>query len=172
MLLWFFVVASAATKVSVRLAPDRSRTLGDDDHHGRGALQVVQQSTTQHCLLCLCCKDLFVHRDVIESWLLWNCMFDVFVSFSQVLLVTIHVMQVLATGAVPAVLCAVQPAGWHAMYTAYMACNLGDTLASELGSLSPHRPVMITTWREVRGGSSMREYTCYTHVHYTRFGVI
>ena len=52
-------------------------------------------------------------------------------------------LQVLATGLIPAIICTVQPTHWYTMYISYMACNLGDTLASELGSLSPGRPRLI-----------------------------
>lgn len=38
------------------------------------------------------------------------------------------------------------------MYVAFMAVNCGDTLASELGMLSPHPPVLITSGRPVAPG--------------------
>ena len=74
--------------------------------------------------------------------------------------------QVLATGLVPALFCllryvplsllpasaAFDPLRYalshsQLLYSTFMATNLADTLASELGMLSPHPPMLVTQWR-------------------------
>lgn len=65
--------------------------------------------------------------------------------------------QVLATGGVPALLCAsrflgVGDAAWRAAYLAYMATNAGDTFASELGMLARRPPVSVLTLQPVPTG--------------------
>ena len=74
--------------------------------------------------------------------------------------------QVLATGLVPALFCllrhvpisalpassALDPLKYalsHSalLYSTFMSVNLADTLASELGMLSPHPPMLVTQWR-------------------------
>ena len=74
--------------------------------------------------------------------------------------------QVLATGLVPALFCllrhvplsalpslsALEPLKYALsnstlLYSTFMAVNLADTLASELGMLNPHPPMLVTQWR-------------------------
>lgn len=74
--------------------------------------------------------------------------------------------QVLATGLVPALFCLLRHvpvsmlpesslfaplryalANSSLLYSTFMAVNLADTLASELGMLNPHPPMLVTQWR-------------------------
>ena len=48
-------------------------------------------------------------------------------------------------------LCVAQTQNWSLYVLAYLACCCGDTLASEIGSLSKRLPRNVLTYREVCG---------------------
>jgi uncharacterized membrane protein len=65
--------------------------------------------------------------------------------------------QAFANGGVPALICILQGSlsdDWELIYFAYLACCFGDTLASELGSLSSIKPRFILTFQPVRYSST------------------
>jgi uncharacterized protein (TIGR00297 family) len=64
--------------------------------------------------------------------------------------------QVLAVGLVPALLCVARErwhTEWSLCYVCYLAACAGDTLASEFGSLSDARPLLVSTLQPVPAGT-------------------